>query len=284
MGGLYYQSEASHIVDYALWRLDGSAEFFRGPAMVLSPGRYVSYVGAAQTFGTFCRHPFPDLVTERVGGAAVNLGIGGAGPDRFLRDARLLEVINRGRVAVVQVMSGRSTPNRLYENLDGTSSLRLRTEPKGPWRWAEGVWEEIFRTLPPAEIEGLLADSRANWLSSMRQLLCAITVPKILLWISTRTPSHVFTMDSWQQALGPFPHLVDETLMADIRPLADRYVEVVTRRGLPQRLHDRFTGEWTAVNRLDRQGVRINNGYPSPEAHVDVAEALTPVLREMLAA
>ena len=85
MGGLFYQSEANQLVDYQLWRLDGSNEFFRGPQMVLRPQKFVAYLGAAQTFGTFCRYPFPNLIAERIGLATANLGVGGAGAGRQLR-------------------------------------------------------------------------------------------------------------------------------------------------------------------------------------------------------
>ena len=142
MGGLFYQTEAYHIVDYELWRLPGSDEYFRGPQMSFRPQNYVAFVGAAQTFGAFCRYPFVNLVAERTGHAVVNLGIGGAGPNRFLEDPTLMGVINSARLVVVQVMSGRSVGNGRYENLRGTSSLRPRGNKNAPWVWAEAVWGE----------------------------------------------------------------------------------------------------------------------------------------------
>src|ERR1043165_956930 len=111
MGGLFYQAEANHIVDYDLWQLPGSSEFFRGPPMVMAAKKYIAFVGAAQTFGAFCRFPFPTLVAERLGGSVVNLGIGGAGPARFITDPILMKVVNESKMAVVQVLSGRSAPN-----------------------------------------------------------------------------------------------------------------------------------------------------------------------------
>jgi hypothetical protein len=284
MAGRFYQAEAHHICDYQLWRLDGSDEMFRGPAMVLRPGAFVSYVGAAQTFGTFARHPFPSLVTERVGGAAANLGIGGAGPYRFLGDARLISMINQSRVAVVQVMSGRSAPNRLLENLDGCSSVRRRDSPTDRWVWAEHVWAELFETLPRPELESLIDETRDNWLAGMRELLQRIEVPTILLWISIRAPDYPFGFGSVQQALGPFPHFVNAAMLEELIPHADAFVDATSARGAPQPLFDRFTGEHTWVDRPDYSKMRHNNGYPTPEMHVDIAEALAPVLREFVGA
>jgi hypothetical protein len=171
MGGLFYQAEANHILDYQLWRLDESDEFFRGPQMVLRPRKFVAYIGAAQTFGTFCRFPFPSIVGERIGFATANLGIGGAGAGRFIHDRWLMSLINDAGVAVIQVMSGRSAPNSRYENLQGTSSLRPRGQPNAPWVWAESVWKELFTRLGPAELLTLIEETRANWLAEMRSLL-----------------------------------------------------------------------------------------------------------------
>jgi hypothetical protein len=280
MGGLFYQSEANHIVDYQLWRLDGSDEFFRGPQTVLRPGKFVAYVGAAQTFGTFCRYPFPNLIGERVGQATANLGVGGAGAGRFIHDRRLMSLINDASVAVIQVMSGRSAPNSRYENLQGTSSLRPRDNPKAPWVWAEAVWEQLFHELPHEELAMLVQETRDNWLAEMKTLLNSVRVPKILLWISPRTPNHEFSFDSSKALLGPFPHFVNQPMLEELLPLADSFVSVVSKRGLPQRLYDRYTGDQTNLNRPNGL-VTLNHDYPSPEMHVDAAEQLTPVIQEL---
>jgi Domain of unknown function (DUF6473) len=280
LGGLFYQAEANHIVDYELWRLEGSDEFFRGPQMVLQPNNYVAYVGAAQSFGTLCRFPFPNIVTERIGAAAANLGIGGAGPDRFLRDAALLRVTNNSRVAVIQVMSGRSMGNSLYETLEGTSSLRRRGV-NGPWTWAEGVWKELLETMPSDDVMALMEETRGNWVEQMSALLRQIERPKILLWISRRRPHYEPSTESLDHLLGAFPHFVNAAMLDAIKPLAEEFVDATSGRGSPQHLYDRFTGEPTAINRPDHGRVTMNGGYPSPEMHVDIAEALAPVLKRM---
>jgi hypothetical protein len=282
MGGLFYQSEAYNIVDYELWRMEGTDEFFRGPQMVLQPQKFVAFVGAAQTFGTFCRFPFANLIAERNGHAIANLGIGGAGPTRFLIDSALMRVISQARVVVVQVMSGRSVGNTLYENLKGTSSLRPRGKG-GHWTWAESVWKELFVRLPRTDLEALVAETRRNWIDEMSQLLKSIAAPKILLWISTRTPDYPEGYESIDQLFGSFPHLVNREMLKKILPLADAFVDATSARGTPQPLYDRFTGERTAVSlaRPDYAHINTNGGYPSPEMHVDAAEKLAPVLRKL---
>jgi hypothetical protein len=282
MGGLFYQSEANHIVDYDLWQLDGCDEMFRGPQMVLSPKKYVSFIGAAQTFGTFCRYPFPTLISERISLATANLGIGGAGPERFSSDPALMNTINRSKVAVVQVMSGRSAPNKLYENLQGTSSLRPRDNPSAPWVWAEGVWDNLFKEKSQDEFVELMEDTRQNWVRLMKELLLSIQVPKILLWISIRDPDCPVDLSSAEKALGLFPHLVNKAMLEEIMSLADRFVDAKSSRGIPQPLYNRFSGGLTSLSRPDYVQVKYNNHYPSPEMHVDITEKLTPVLRELI--
>jgi hypothetical protein len=279
MGGFYYQAEATHVVDYQLYRLPGCGEYFRGPQMELKKNHYVAFVGAAQTFGAFCRHPFPSLTIERLGYACANLGIGGAGPETFLLDSSLLATINDARVAVVQIMSGRSAPNRLYENLKGTSSLRRRdAAPNGEWTWAETAWDTIIKDLPRDEVAELVEETRNNWITLMQELLAAITVPKVLLWISIRKPNYAFDLSSRKTALGPFPHLVNQRMLDEIIPHANAFVDATSHRGTPQPLFNRFTGELATISRKEGN-VRYNHGYPSPEMHVDITEALMPVLK-----
>ena len=283
MGGLFYQSEAYNIVDYELWRLDGTDEFFRGPQMVLQPRNFVAFVGAAQTFGTFCRFPFANLIAERNGHGVANLGIGGAGPSRFILDPALMALINQSRIAVVQAMSGRSVGNSLYETLQGTSSLRPRGKNNVPWVWAESVWRELHGSLPQDQLQQLVVESRRNWVTEMSLLLNSISVPKVLLWFSTRSPDYESSYKSIDTLFGSFPHLVNQEMLDEIKPLADEFVDVTSSRGSPQLLYDRFNGDRASISlaRPDYAHVNINGGYPSPEMHVDAAEKLTPVLRRM---
>jgi hypothetical protein len=67
-----------------------------------------------------------------------------------------------------------------------------------------------------------------------------------------------------------------------IQPLSDRYIECVSDRGTPQPLISRFTGKPTSVvDRADLGALTepFNTYYPSPEMHVDAANALLDVCR-----
>ena len=57
-------------------------------------------------------------------------------------------------------------------------------------------------------------------------------------------------------------------MLEQVRPHAAAYVECVTRRGSPQKLYSRFTGEPVTSPFAE------NSYYPSPEMQEDAAQAL----------
>ena len=72
-------------------------------------------------------------------------------------------------------------------------------------------------------------------------------------------------------------------MVDELRRHCDRYVECVGKRGLPQILLDRFTGERvTITDPWTSQPWNENWYYPSPEMHEDAANALEPTCRELL--
>ena len=282
MGGLAYQEEAKDIVDYQLFQLEGSSEWFRGPAFDLIDGEYITFIGAAQVFGTFCRYPFTHMIAERLPRQILNLGIGGAGPRRFLQDPVLMEGIGRGALTVIQVMSGRSAENSEYEALEGNSLIR-RKGSEAPFQYAELVWRSLIAERPEREVRRLIDETREDWLAHMIELCRRIPTPKVLLWISHRRPeAYPDTLEGEVKAtMEVFPHFVDRALIDRLVPHVDRYVEAVTSRRSPQLLSNRRTGLPYTVQR-DTGSFSWQMGYPSPEMHEDVANALFPVLWEML--
>lgn len=307
------------VVDYACYELEGTGLWFRGPAPGrLEAGRYFTAIGAAQTFGCFCPRPYPALLAERLGVEGLNLGYSGAGPAFFLRRPALLDYVNRGAFCIVQVMSGRSTSNSLLENEDGLAYGRRRSD--GAVVTAEGAFGELlarelarfpvrderFRAvllagtgLPLPAVRRVVREAQRNWVRDFRALMDAITVPKVLLWFSMRRPFYVPRYHRRAAVFGSYPQLVNASMVRRVRALADRYVECVSRRGLPQPLVSRFTGEPVTVDlRTDRKQGAIDQGasgplytgtwrsnryYPTPEMQEDAAYALEPTCRGLLA-
>lgn len=306
------------VTDYACYELEGTGLWFRGPAPSdLQEGAYFTAIGAAQTFGCFTPRPYPALLAERLGMEALNLGYSGAGPSFFLQQPALLDYINRSAFCIVQAMSGRSTSNSLLENRDGLAYGRRRTD--GAIQTAESALGELLDRelaripirnrklravllagshLPIPAVRRVVQESRANWVRDYRALMRAIRVPKVFLWFSDRKPFYVPRYHRATAVFGSFPQLVNASMVRRVKPLADRYVECVSSRGLPQPLISRFTGEPVTVDlKTDRksgavaQGARAplysgvwdaNRYYPSPQMHEDAADALGPACTELL--
>ena len=306
-----YQARDFEVIDYEMYRDAGSGLCFRGPRPELSgPHGFFACIGAAQTFGCFCERPFPKLLEQELRLPALNLGYGGAAASFFVQQPGLLELVNQARFVVVQIMSGRSESNRMFES-GGLEFLRRRSD--GAKLSANNAYAELLRAesdtwpLPPRlsravrvfagprALRELLAETRHNWVASYRELLRAIRVPKLLLWFSRRAPWYQRTERFfwwWQRydhanaMLGDYPQLVDQAMVRAIRPYADAYVRCVTRRGSPQALVSRFHGGPVVVDhskdRPDLAGFSSTNAYyPSPEMHEDAARALLEPCRRL---
>ena len=305
-----YQARDAEVIDYELYRLDGTELWFRGPrdeAAVTAPR--VACLGAAQTFGCFAERPYPALLAERLGVPVLNLGYGGAGPRFYLRHPELLERLASADVVVVQVMSGRSESNSRFDS-GGLEFLRRRRD--GGRVSADAAYAELLYgrrlagaplTVPVrvarrvaarvrrASTARVVAETRAAWVDSYRQLLDAIEAPTVLAWISVRQPGPAGDdLGSPARLLGAFPQLVHQPMIDAVRPHADHYVQCVSSRGLPQPLVSRHTGRPTTVDPAhDRPdlGGRVwthNEYYPSPEMQTDLADLLEPVCRAHLRA
>jgi hypothetical protein len=277
-----YQSQDAHFIDYVLYELPGGSGVFRGPP--ITRDEYLACVGAAQTFGRFVQTPFPRQISNALGVDALNLGRGGAGPTFPLNNPRLMTYINRARLAIVQVFSGRSQSNSLFKTVnDGMRGIHQldgrELSADDFYKWFLEQDEQIARKI--------VAETRANYVLAMTELLKAITVPKILFWFSVRTPDY---QEKWrlpvQNLWGEFPQLVNRQMIDQLRNRSDVYVECVSRRGLPQPLTNRTEDGDRSADSVSPEMKKLpqfeNRYYPSPEMHEDAAELLIPVCREIL--
>ncbi|ARU17571.1 hypothetical protein A9D14_14130 [Croceicoccus marinus] len=317
MGGEHlsgYQARDYAVVDYYIDRDARTGLSFRGPEPSVDEGNYVACPGAAQAFGCFCDDAFPDLLAERLDVHFVNLGYGGAGPAFFLRYPQLIEFANRGRAVILQVTSGRSESNSVYDS-GGLEYVTRRAD--GQRMSAQQAWAELLAAEPPPaamprplakawrmfvgppHARKVLAETRANRIAHNRELMERITVPVVYLYFSRRAPAwHSTGRFAWwwqrydrENALfGDYPQLVNQRMLDATRGAADDYVHCHSRRGSPQPLIDRFTGQPARIdNSADRKDLAAgtysqNDYYPSPEMHLDAADLLEPVLRRHLGA
>jgi Domain of unknown function (DUF6473) len=261
-----YQECDQHIIDYQMYELTGVAPHpgsgqFRGPPVTGS--RYIACVGAAQTFGRFCA---------------------GAGPTFHNSSPELLRYINNAEVVIVQVLSARSQSN---------SSFRTWSHARDGVRQSDGVLmpaERFYQELilrEPDRVAEIVEETRKAYVRDMLRLLRDITPPAILFWFSVRPPDYTAAYElPLDRLFGSFPQLVNKAMVDQLRVAAERYVECVTARGLPQPLFDR-EGRRTTVTQQDDFGPSTvvydhNVYYPSPDMHTDAAAALAGPCRQLL--
>jgi hypothetical protein len=188
--------------------------------------------------------------------------------------------VNEAKFAVVQVMSGRSEDNSLFDT-GGREYLIRRSD--GQRIGAEPAYRDLLAKESVETIDAVVAETRANWEESFSRLLGAIEVPTVFFWFSTRAPEYEESYADVHLLFGEFPQLVNRAMVERVRPLADDYVECISNRGLPQPLFSRFTGAPASVRHRADLGAGtqdFNTYYPSPEMHVDAADALIDACRK----
>jgi len=284
-----YQDPDWRVVDYQAYCLDEAIIdpstkrplHIRGPGVdQLAKGGYFVCLGAAQTFGRFCERPFPSLLAERLNIPVLNISHGGAGPAFFQNNERLLSYLNGACFVVLQVMSGRSESNSLFES-DGVGFYRRRRD--GQELGCDQAFAELLKTQSSTTLMRVVEETRQSWIASYRKLTLSISSPKILLWFAARTPDYSPSFGSLSALFGAFPQLVNRSMVDEVRRQCDRYVECVSKRGLPQVLLDRFTGERvTITDPWTSQPWSENWYYPSPHMHEDAANTLEPTCRGLL--
>ena len=275
-----YQRKDWDVVDYQLCKMDGIHLPLRGPITWDGTSKFIAFVGAAQTFGRYCAHPFPNLIGDKLNLSLINLGHAGAGPALFIRKP-CLNLLSSAQVVVVQVMSGRSVGTTLLDNPQANGLLRRRDLPNDPLSLWHVAWDKALRDYGSEFISYLVEETRATYVAQMRMLLRAIKAPKILLWFAKRKPEYVDDYSHFDGFFFGFPHMVNDKVVAELRPFCDQFVEVVSRRGAPQKLVNRFDGSFYRVSSESEERQSLDNYYPSPEMHEDAAEALCPVVKEL---
>lgn len=281
-----YQKKDIRICDYRYAKVPGAEIVARGPLPDdLAEGRFVSYLGGAQTLGRFVQRPYPSLVGDATGWPTLNLGFGGGKPEFYLNAPGALDVINRGACAVIQVMSARGSPNSIIRAVRNENNFVLyhtKDESGATELFVDHAYRRLLREESSETVARCLQETRDAWVRDMSQLLNAIRVPKLLLWFSVREPRYIAETHDVGAFLGPYPQFVDEAMLNRLRPLADGLVECTSSRGMPSRLVDMVTGEPVPVF-AGRQDPTLNTYYPSPEMHEDAAALLAPEICALLA-
>lgn len=278
MSRFYQDLDAPHF-DYRLGTIAGAGGdlLFRGPiADTTRP--FVACIGAAQTFGRFVERPFPALLGRALDVPCVNAGVPGTGP-RFWLQPEVLAAVNSAQLVIVQVLAGRSASNSMYTNTGGghdgivaATGERLRFE---------AFLARVMASGDAALLDRVVAETRADYTATMRQLGESLRVPTVLLWLSYRTPAYRLDRSTPFGVLNHFPQLVDQDVIDAIRPAFGAFVDCTSSAGVPQRLW-RTTAPVDGTE-LGVDGYLYNQYYPTPAMHELAAERLVPVCRRLLA-
>jgi len=215
--GYGYQKRDFEIADYQLWEIDGIKHPFRGPKPVSREKEsYFACLGAAQTFGCFCEKPFPTLLGEKLNFNVLNIGHAGAGPLFFLLNNKDIRLVNAAKFVIVQVMSGRSESNSVFEAKQGCGKLERKSD--GVEMMAVKAYHEFILKSNKRQIIEIIAETRENYVNHFIELLNLIRVPKVLFWFSERTPDYTESYEDARKLFGKYPHLVNRQMVEQLKP------------------------------------------------------------------
>jgi hypothetical protein len=277
-----YSARDYEIVDYRFYEdpsLPGVK--LRGPRFDPAAAEdFFTCIGAAQTLGVFVERPYPTLLSERLGLPAWNVGLGGANARFFLDHPRIIELANRGRFVILQVMAARSEHN---DRISPTAGAELvRDEKRGDVVVTNTAWDRI-KTEEPENLQRYISQSRAAWRDNYRRLLDRLTVPVLLFWFSPKPmdASIDTAASSGFGLLDRFPQFVEGTDIEAVRPMAEGFAACLSDRNTGHPLISRFTGKPVQIGSMRTEKRFLSHGeasrniyYPSPEMHEDAADLL----------
>lgn len=259
-------------LDYFPCRYGKSKILFRGPRRDLAYP-FVAVLGGTETYGKFVPMPYPALVEAATGLRMVNLGYPNAGPDLYLSEPEIGDILSRARVTVIQIAAAQNLSNRFYSVHPRRNDRFLSASPLLKTVFREVDFTEFSFTrhmlgrlyeVSPAKFRVLADELRAAWVARMSVLLDQVAGKAVLLWMGDPLP------EGPQDDPGAGALLVDRQM---IRVLGDRVaatVEVVPSA------EARAAGASGLVYPL--QDERAAFELPGTAVHREVAAALGPVL------
>ncbi len=138
---------------------------------------------------------------------------------------------------------------------------------------ASGTHGKLF-TIDKYLFREAVKQMRKSFVDDYSELAKKNKVPKILLYLSTQTPSYDDDFSgSFVQTHQGFPHFINSSTIECILPQFDEYVELISSRGFPRKLISRFTGKPTT----NSKGNAYNDYYASSEMHEYPLQMLLPI-------
>lgn len=283
-----YFFESSHICEYDLYTLPGVNFTLRGPQWPLhATTPSISFVGAAQSFGAFCKYPYANLLGEMCSARVLNFGRGGAGAGFYLGQPAVLEYINNTECCVVQVMSARSSIENSYmESPYGLAGVKFKRGPfEGQSMMGHIAFPKLYEVIPYSEFYEIVEETRAGYVEQMVELAERIKVPKVLLYVGRHLPLPELSLTDQPKLndlFGIHPHMVTIAMVDKMAQHFDATVIVCGPEGFDKPLVNRFTGETVSIKRSEAYTVKNHSAYISPALHVRAAQELYDPVNRML--
>ena len=265
-------------LDYFPCNYGTSRLTFRGPRRSLDRP-YIAFLGGAETYGKYVPDPFPDLVEDEVGLAAINLGCVNAGPDVYLAEPEVIRIAQGAEAVVLQVMGAANLTNRYYQVHPRRNDRFIAATPLLRALFREVDFTEFnftrhmlttLEAVSKERFEMVVEELRRSWVERMGDVLGLLPERTVLLWMSEAPPGP----KGQRRGLKEDPVLVDRAMVAAIVPKARAYVEAVTSPGA--RLASLEGMAFAALEALAAAAL------PGPSIHREVAQKLAAALDEVM--
>lgn len=157
-------------------------------------------LGGNETFGIGMPQSYPELLETQGAGRWVNMGVRNAGPDVYLRDPTLLDLISKSDHGIVQVMGASNMSNPYYRVHPRRNDRFITPEAKLRRLFPEIDFTGFHYTrhllgtleyVDPIRFLDVQKALKVEWLSKMKKLLSHFKNPPTLLWISERNVDRV---------------------------------------------------------------------------------------------
>lgn len=277
VGVMTFESPGDGALDYYPCRYGNSRLIFRGPRRDLALP-YVSVLGGTETYGRYIPEPYPALIEAGCGLRTVNLGLQNAGLDVYLKDADVLAIVAKSRVAVIQIMGAQNLSNRFYVVHPRRNDRFLHPTPLLQSMFSGLDFTEFHFTrhmlgaLQRASVdrfEVVAEELRSAWVLRMRSLLARLTCPTILVWIGSAPPP----APERRARLTVDPLLIDSEMIAAVVGGAEGYLEFVPSAAALQ-----CGGEGMVFGPMDRPTA---DRMPGPAVHRELAIELGPLIKRL---
>ena len=266
-------------LDYFPCRYGTSRLLFRGPRRSLERP-FIAFLGGTETYGKYVPDPFPDLVEEEVGFAAVNLGCMNAGIDVYLNEEPILQIAERAEAVVMQVVGAGNLTNKYYTVHPRRNDRFIGASPLLRALYKDVDFTEFnftrhmllaLHSVSHERFEIVAQELRGTWIVRMKQLLARLPKRTLLLWMASHSP----TAETRDLGLSLDPILVDKDMLDEVRPGAAAYVEAVSS------LQARLSGfDGMAFAAMEAPAAAA---LPGPEVHRDVARMVASAIEPVLA-